>query len=101
MKTVFNLAESADSLPLCELALGEEARITKWDARNATGRRLLGLGLVPGTPITLIRRAPLGDPCVYELCGYPLCLRRSEAQHVRVMRTELGVSAADPLQPNP
>ncbi len=101
MKTVFNLAESADSLPLCELELGEEARIAEWDARDATGRRLLDLGLVPGTPVTLIRRAPLGDPSVYELCGYQLCLRRSEAQHVRVMRTEPGVSAADPLQPNP
>ena len=101
MKTVFNLAESADSLPLCELKLGDEARIVEWDARDAAGRRLLDLGLVPGTPITLIRRAPLGDPCVYELRGYQLCLRRSEAQHVRVMRTERGVSATDPLQPNP
>ena len=101
MKTVFNLVESVDSLALCELEFGEEAWIAEIDSREATGRRLLDLGLVPETPIALIRRAPLGDPCVYELCGYQLCLRKSEAQHVRVTRQKPAARAVDPSRPNP
>lgn len=47
-------------------------------------RRLLDLGLLPGTSILVLRRAPLGDPTEFELRGYRLCLRRSEAARVRV-----------------
>ena len=47
-------------------------------------RRLLDLGLLPGTPVRALRRAPLGDPGVYELRGYRLCLRRSESDRVQV-----------------
>ena len=34
--------------------------------------------------VEVLRRAPLGDPTVFELHGYQLCLRRSESQRVRV-----------------
>jgi len=47
-------------------------------------RRLLDLGFVPGTRVRVVRRAPLGDPTLYELRGTQLCLRRSEAARVRV-----------------
>ena len=40
--------------------------------------------MLPGTRIRVIRRAPMGDPVVYELRGYRLCLRRTEAAHVFV-----------------
>ena len=36
------------------------------------------------TRIRVVRRAPLGDPCVYALRGYRLCLRRADARHVLV-----------------
>ncbi|MFB3051734.1 MAG: ferrous iron transport protein A, partial [Acidimicrobiia bacterium] len=49
------------------------------DANDPVGRRLADLGLVPKTRIRTVRRAPLGDPTVYELRGYRLCLRRNEA----------------------
>ena len=45
---------------------------------------LLDLGLLPGTRVRALRHAPLGDPAVFELRGYRLCLRRSEAHRVRV-----------------
>jgi ferrous iron transport protein A len=47
-------------------------------------RRLNDLGVRPGVEIEVLRRAPLGDPTVYELCGYQLCLRRSESERVKV-----------------
>jgi len=46
--------------------------------------RLNDLGVREGARIEVIRRAPLGDPTVFELCGYQLCLRRSESERVRV-----------------
>jgi len=47
-------------------------------------RRLNDLGIRRGVQIEVIRRAPLGDPTVFELCGYQLCLRRTESARVRV-----------------
>ena len=46
--------------------------------------RLHDLGVRAGVEIEMIRRAPLGDPTVFELCGYQLCLRRSESSRVQV-----------------
>jgi ferrous iron transport protein A len=48
-------------------------------------RRLQELGLVPGTPVEVIRRAPLGDPLEIRLRGYHLSLRREEAERVEVV----------------
>jgi Fe2+ transport system protein FeoA len=69
---------------LTELQPGSSAVIERLDASGAIGRRLIELGFVPGTPISVIRRAPLGDPIVFELRGSRLCLRRSEASRITV-----------------
>jgi ferrous iron transport protein A len=47
-------------------------------------RRLNDLGIRKGVQIQVIRRAPLGDPTVFELCGYQLCLRQTESARVQV-----------------
>jgi ferrous iron transport protein A len=47
-------------------------------------RRLNDLGIREGVRIEVIRRAPLGDPTVFELCGYQLCLRHTESARVLV-----------------
>ena len=44
--------------------------------------RLRDLGFVPGTPIHVLRSAPLGDPVEVELRGYRLCLRRADLAEV-------------------
>ena len=77
MKMDFNSTLSA-------LAPGTKAVVVSLDASGPIGRRLQDLGLLPGTPVRAIRRAPLGDPSIYELRGYRLCLRRSECEQVKV-----------------
>jgi len=77
MKTDFNLE-------LSELAPGSEAIVVSVDTDGPIGGRLQDLGLLPGTHVRAIRRAPLGDPAVYELRGYRLCLRRNECRRVLV-----------------
>ncbi|MDH4035888.1 MAG: ferrous iron transport protein A [Candidatus Krumholzibacteria bacterium] len=47
-------------------------------------RRLMDLGLVPGTPVHYVRSAPLGDPLELVVRGTHLSLRRSEAARVHV-----------------
>ena len=47
-------------------------------------RRLMDLGLIRGTTLEMVRRAPLGDPLEVRLRGFMLTLRRSEAEHITV-----------------
>ena len=46
--------------------------------------RLREMGLLPGTTVTLVRAAPMGDPLEIKVRGYHLTLRKSEADHVVV-----------------
>lgn len=70
--------------PLDRLAPGEGGRIARIDAEPAITRRLMELGLVPGTDVEMIRTAPLGDPLEVVVRGLHLSLRRSEAGHIHV-----------------
>ena len=42
------------------------------------------MGLVPGTEVEVIRRAPLGDPIELRLRGFSLALRPAEADDLEV-----------------
>ncbi|MBM3906592.1 MAG: ferrous iron transport protein A [Gemmatimonadetes bacterium] len=74
----------AGTLALDELTAGERAVIVSLDCPPAVTRRLMELGLIPGTEVELIRRAPLGDPIEIAVRGVHLSLRRSEARHIDV-----------------
>ncbi len=69
---------------LSELPVGRSARVEQVEGQLPLARRLADLGFLPGTRITALRRAPLGDPVEFELRGCRLCLRRSEAECIRV-----------------
>jgi len=72
------------------LVPGELGTVEGLEGDGPIPQRLRDLGLVPGTPVRALRRAPLGDPTEYELRGYRLCLRQSEALRVRVRREPAG-----------
>jgi len=80
---------------LSDLTPGQGAVIVSIDDSGPVGRRLLDLGLLPGTPVRALRHAPLGDPGVYELRGYRLCLRRTESDRVQVEPGALAGSARE------
>ena len=46
--------------------------------------RLREMGLLPGTLVTFVRAAPLGDPLEFKLRGYHLTLRREEAEQITI-----------------
>ena len=83
MKTNFNFT-SGQECPLSELRPSQEADVVEVDVSVAAGRRLLDLGFLPETPLRVLRRAPLGDPVIYEIRGYRVCLRSADAARVRV-----------------
>jgi ferrous iron transport protein A len=78
-----SLGEPAEC-SLAQLAPGERGLILRIDADPGITRRLMELGLVPGTEVELVRLAPLGDPLEVVVRGLHLSLRRSEAGHIHV-----------------
>lgn len=70
---------------LATLPLHAAATVQTVSGEPRLRRRLLELGLVPGVPVTLQRRAPLGDPLVVQVRGYDLSLRRVEAELIEVV----------------
>jgi len=72
-------------IPLSELKPGEKGVISKVVGDREVRRRLLDMGLTRGTEITVVRRAPLGDPVEFLLKGYNLSLRKRESENVYVL----------------
>lgn len=70
---------------LSDLEPGEKGVVTRVAGSGATRRRMLDMGVVKGTEITLVRRAPLGDPVEFLLKGYNLSLRKEEGDNVYVL----------------
>ena len=80
-------APSSAHPSLSDLRLGTSARVIGLQedtAEDPISKRLSNLGFVPGRTVTPLRRAPLGDPVVYRVADYELCLRRHEARMVHV-----------------
>jgi len=73
---------------LSELNPGESGIISRIEGRGEERRKLLDMGLVRGTRITVVRRAPLGDPIELLVKGYNLSLRLDEAEGVYVKPVE-------------
>lgn len=63
---------------------GETVRVSTVGGASGASRRLMDLGLIRGTPVRVVRVAPLGDPIEVSLRGFMLTLRRAEAEHVTV-----------------
>ena len=77
----------APTLPLSDLSPGTSGRIIHLLDDGVGGvliKRLRNLGFIPGRIAAPLRRAPMGDPVVYRVSDYELCLRRQEARMVQV-----------------
>ena len=69
---------------IADLEPGQTASIKRVQGKGTLRRRLMDLGLITGTPVTLERSAPLGDPLEILVKGTHLSLRREEASAVEV-----------------
>jgi ferrous iron transport protein A len=71
-------------MTLAQLAVGGAATIRAYPQAGAAFTRLREMGLLPGTRVTLVRTAPLGDPLEVQVRGYRLSLRKSEAALIEI-----------------
>ena len=69
---------------LSELKPKEKGTIVKVGGDGAVRRRILDMGVVPGTEVEVVRVAPLGDPVDFLIRGYHLSLRKEEAREILV-----------------
>lgn len=70
---------------LSELKPGEEAVVVKVLGHGAFRKRITEMGFVKGKKVSVIKRAPLQDPVEYEIMGYRISLRNSEAEMVEIV----------------
>lgn len=75
---------NSTTLTLAALSPGQWATICGFTQDDAVVQRLMQMGLIAGAEIRSVRQALGGDPIEYEVLGYYLSLRRSEAEAVLV-----------------
>jgi DtxR family Mn-dependent transcriptional regulator len=82
---------------LTSLALGESARIIGLSTacRGKERRRLLDLGLVPGTVVTAELASPGGDPIAYRVRGALIALRSEQTDRIQVEPLDVEAVAAE------
>ncbi|TJZ78917.1 FeoA family protein [Chitiniphilus eburneus] len=70
---------------LDQMKVGQRGRVQGFaPGGRAYRQRLLAMGLTPGTPFTVTRLAPLGDPVEISVRGFALSLRRAEAAALNI-----------------
>ncbi|MFH0967464.1 MAG: FeoA family protein [Methanobacteriota archaeon] len=67
-----------------KMLAGSSAVITEISGDSLIRRRLMEMGVLPGSLLKLVRWAPLGDPAECQIRGYKLSIRRSEAAMISV-----------------
>ena len=70
-------------IPLDQLALGEKAEIEQIET-DFLPLKLIEMGCLPGNSISLIQKAPFGDPLYLKIDESHLAIRKETAQHIFV-----------------
>ena len=84
------------SVTLDKLPVGKCARITSVDGGEISLRKhILDMGLTPGTEVTLVKTAPMGDPIELRVRGYELTLRKADAAKIGI--SDVGIVNDDIL----
>ncbi|MGB6301764.1 MAG: FeoA family protein [Rivularia sp. (in: cyanobacteria)] len=82
LEEVNDMESSATTLK--DLQVNQHGKVTRYEAsddstKKAYKKKLLAMGLTPGTEFTVTRVAPLGDPVEIKVRGFKLSLRKDEA----------------------
>ena len=69
---------------LRQMQVGQQGKIAAVEALGEMNRRIRDMGLIPGTTVSIVGRAPLKDPVALRLSGVTISLRNSEADFITV-----------------
>lgn len=74
---------------LNQLPFGVKATIHSFlDEAKPFRRKLLAMGVTPGSEVSVVRVAPMGDPIQISIRGFQLCLRKSEAKAIHIKQVD-------------
>ena len=73
-----------DGMTLAQLGVGESCVVTSVGGDGALRQHFLDMGVIPGTRVTLVKYAPMGDPMELLIRGYSLTLRLDDAAQIGV-----------------
>ena len=79
---------------LAQTRVGQLVTVGRIGGERAFRRRLMELGLVPGTRVEMRGLAPLGDPMELLVRGCSLSIRKGEAEQVEVLSAEVATERA-------
>ena len=71
-------------MTLDRLPVGSTGTIRSVGGEGILRLRLLDMGLLPGTSVTVTKIAPMGDPMELRLRGYTLTIRREDAKNIEL-----------------
>ena len=72
-------------MTLDKLEVGKDAVIELVDSKEISLKKhIMDMGLTPGTEVTLVKIAPMGDPMEIRVRGYELTLRKEDAAQIQV-----------------
>ena len=69
---------------LRQMQVDQQGKIAAVEALGEMNRRIRDMGLIPGTTVSIVGRAPLKDPVALRLSGVTISLRNSEADFIKV-----------------
>lgn len=72
-------------MTLKELSIGKSAVIQTVGGEGALRQHFLDMGVIPGTEVTVVKMAPMGDPMELRLHGYELTLRLADAGRIEII----------------
>ena len=67
---------------LYDLKIGQSGIIEKVTGNSKLAKRLLDLGCIEGTEVTVKGVAPLGDPLIINFRGFDLAIRKKDAKNI-------------------
>ncbi len=82
---------------LSEMNVGESGILAALDLPESVQNHLMHMGFVPDALVTVLRRAPAGDPTVYSIDGLEIALRRETAGAIQMRPAEPSPCAGSQL----
>jgi ferrous iron transport protein A len=71
-----------DICSLCNLKVGQTARVKDLRSTGSMRRRLQDIGLIEGTSVECLQKSPAGDPIAFLIRGAVIALRNEDSQNV-------------------
>ena len=71
-------------MTLKDLPIGESGLISMTGGNGELRQHFLDMGIIPGTIVTKIKLAPMGDPIEFDVNGYELTMRQADAEKIQI-----------------